>query len=103
VSARNLQEVLDRSGSVEFLRSSQIGTYVYPVVPAEFTDWRREQRAWRETAVLFDRSHHMVNLFLKGPDALRLISGTAVSSTADFPGQPGQAICAGDPLRPCHR
>ena len=33
VSARNLQEVLDRSGNiVELLRSSQIGTYIYPVV-----------------------------------------------------------------------
>ena len=86
MSARNLQEVLDRIGSiVEFLRSSQIGTYIYPVVPAEFTNWRREQRAWRETAVLFDQSHHMVNLFVKGPDALKLISDTAVNSTANFP------------------
>ena len=86
MSARNLQEVLDRSGNiVELLRSSQIGTYIYPVVPAEFTNWRREQRAWRETAVLFDQSHHMVNLFVKGPDALKLISDTAVNSTANFP------------------
>ena len=83
MSARNLQEVLDRSGNiVEFLRSSQIGTYIYPVVPTEFTNWRREQRAWRETAVLFDQSHHMVNLFVQGPDALKLISDTAVNSTA---------------------
>ena len=86
VSARNLQEVLDRSGNiVELLRSSQIGTYIYPVVPTEFTNWRREQRAWRETAVLFDQSHHMVNLFVKGPDAPKLISDTAVNSTANFP------------------
>ena len=86
MSARNLQEVLDGSGNiVELLRSSQIGAYIYPVVPAEFTNWRREQRAWRETAVLFDQSHHMVNLFVKGPDALKLISDTAVNSTANFP------------------
>ena len=86
MSVRNLQEVLDRSGNiVDLLRSSQIGTYVYPVVPAEFTNWRREQRAWRETAVLFDQSHHMVNLFVKGPDAPKLISDTAVNSTANFP------------------
>ena len=31
------------------LRNSQIGAYVYPVVPSEFTNWRDEQRAWRET------------------------------------------------------
>ncbi len=41
-----------------------------PSSPAEFTNWQREQRAWRETACLFDQSHHMVNLFLKGPDAI---------------------------------
>jgi vanillate/3-O-methylgallate O-demethylase len=86
MSARNLQDLLDGSGNiVELLRSSQIGTYIYPVVPAEFTNWRREQRAWRETAALFDQSHHMVNLFVTGPDALKLISGTAINSTANFP------------------
>jgi len=39
-----------------------------PGCPYEFTNWRREQKAWRETAVLFDQSHHMVNLFLSGPE-----------------------------------
>src|SRR5205085_1153746 len=52
--AGNLQELLDTSEStVELLRDSQIGAYVYPVVPYEFSNWRREQRAWQETAVLF--------------------------------------------------
>ncbi|MCG2620941.1 aminomethyl transferase family protein [Arthrobacter sp. I2-34] len=85
MSAKNLQEVLDASGNtVELLRNSQLGAYIYPVVAPEFTNWRSEQRAWRRTAVLFDQSHHMVNLFIKGPDALRLISDTAVNSVADF-------------------
>ncbi|MBO0694109.1 MAG: hypothetical protein J2P58_14490, partial [Acidimicrobiaceae bacterium] len=61
MSATNLQEILDQSGNaVELLRNSQVGAYIYPVVPAEFTNWRREQRAWRETAVLYDQTHHMV-------------------------------------------
>jgi vanillate/3-O-methylgallate O-demethylase len=86
MSAANLQEVLDQSGNtVELLRNSQIGAYIYPVVPAEFTNWRREQRAWRETAVLYDQSHHMVNLFLQGPDALELIGATGINSVANFP------------------
>jgi len=86
MTAQNLQELLDEKGNiVEHLRSSQIGAYIYPVVPAEFTNWRREQRAWRETAVLFDQSHHMVNLFLKGPDALKLLSDTGINSVANFP------------------
>ncbi|MEH0108574.1 aminomethyl transferase family protein [Tersicoccus sp. MR15.9] len=86
MASRTLQDVLDASGNtVELLRNSQLGAYIYPVVPAEFTNWRREQRAWRETAVLYDQSHHMVNFFLKGPDALRLLSETGINSFADFP------------------
>ncbi|MCL2395716.1 MAG: hypothetical protein FWC87_13650 [Acidimicrobiaceae bacterium] len=86
MSGANLQEILDQSGNaVELLRNSQIGAYIYPVVPAEFTNWRREQRAWREAAVLYDQTHHMVNLFIKGPDALRLISTTGINSVANFP------------------
>lgn len=86
MSAKNLQDVLDAAGStVELLRSSRLGTYIYPVVPAEFTNFRREAKAWRNTAVLFDQSHHMVNLFVSGKDALRLLTDTGVNSTATFP------------------
>ena len=57
---KTLEDVLRRSGdTVELLRNSQIGAYVYPVVATEFTNWRDEQQAWRKTAVLFDQSHHM--------------------------------------------
>ena len=70
MAAKNLQDVLDATpNTVELLRNSQLGAYVYPVVPSEFSNWRREQRAWRESAVLFDQSHHMVNLFMRGPGA----------------------------------
>ncbi|WP_417218264.1 vanillate/3-O-methylgallate O-demethylase [Arthrobacter sp.] len=83
---QNLQEVLDATDStVELLRNSQLGAYIYPVVAPEFTNWRSEQRAWRETAVLYDQSHHMDNLFISGPDALKLISDTAINSVANFP------------------
>jgi vanillate/3-O-methylgallate O-demethylase len=82
----NLQQVLDQTPSiVEMLRNAQIGAYIYPVVPYEFSNWRREQRAWRETAVLFDQSHHMANVFLRGPGALKLITDTGINSTANFP------------------
>lgn len=85
MAPNNLQELVDANDPVEMLRNSQIGAYIYPVVPAEFTNWRREQRAWRETAVLFDQSHHMVNFFFNGPDALKLIGDTAINSVATFP------------------
>lgn len=81
----NLQQILDANDPVELLRNSQIGAYVYPVVAAEFTNWRREQRAWRETVVLYDQTHHMVNLMLRGPGAIELITATAVNSTENFP------------------
>jgi vanillate/3-O-methylgallate O-demethylase len=86
MSAKNLQEVLDSAGNtVELLRNSQLGAYIYPVVPAEFTNWRREVIAWRETAVLYDQTHHMINLFISGPDALRLLTDTGINSMARFP------------------
>ncbi len=85
-NTKSLQDVLDESGNVvERLRNSQIGAYVYPVVAPEFSNWRSEQRAWRDSAVLFDQSHHMDNLILRGPDALELLSTTAINSMANFP------------------
>lgn len=81
----NLEQVLQNAGSpVEMLRNSQIGAYVYPVVASEFYNWRSEQWAWQHSAVLFDQSHHMVDLYIRGKDALRLISDTAINSTRTF-------------------
>ena len=95
---KNLQELLDSTGNpVDLLRNSQLGAYVYPVVPAEFSNWRREQRAWRDTAVLFDQSHHMVNLFIVGRDALRLIAETGVNSVARFPVEMAKQLVAVTP------
>src|SRR5260370_34507631 len=86
MSQQNLDSLLKISGdTVDMLRNSRIGAYVYPVVPAEFTNWRDEQRAWRETCVLFDQSHHMVDVNVEGPDALKLLSHLAINSFANFP------------------
>ena len=49
-------------------------------LPAEITNWREEQRAWRETAVLFDQSHHMPELFLKGSDSLKLLNRIGINT-----------------------
>lgn len=84
--AKNLEELLKEKGdTVDMLRNAQIGAYVYPVVAPEFTNWRDEQRAWRETAVLFDQSHHMAELMIEGKDALKLISHLGPNSFANFP------------------
>jgi vanillate/3-O-methylgallate O-demethylase len=86
MAPKNLEDVLTAAGdTVKLLRNSPIGAYVYPVVPSEYSNWREEQRAWRETAVLFDQSHHMANLYLEGPDALKLLSYLGTNSFANFP------------------
>jgi vanillate/3-O-methylgallate O-demethylase len=82
---QSLEHVLQTvKNPVELLRNSRIGAYVYPVVPTEFTNWRDEQRAWRETAVLFDQSHHMAELLVSGPDALKLLTYLGTNSFAGF-------------------
>src|SRR5579871_4353268 len=85
MTTRNLEQVLAAAGDpVRMLRNSQLGAYVYPVVAPEFSNWRDEQRAWRETAVLFDQSHHMVDLFIEGRDAGKLLSHLAINSFEGF-------------------
>jgi glycine cleavage system aminomethyltransferase T len=85
VDDRSLQAALDEAGSpVELLRNSPARPTVFPVAP-EFTNWRSEQRAWRESCALFDQSHHMTDLFVSGPDATRLFRDLAVNTFAGFP------------------
>jgi vanillate/3-O-methylgallate O-demethylase len=81
----SLEHALQSAGSaVELLRNSQIGPYAFPVVRAEFTNWRDEQRSWRETCALFDQSHHMTDLYVEGPDALKLFSDLGVNTFKNF-------------------
>jgi vanillate/3-O-methylgallate O-demethylase len=82
---QTLEQTIQAAGSpVELLRNSQTGPYVFPVVPSEFSNWRDEQRAWRETCALFDQSHHMTDLYVEGPDALKLFSDLGINSFQKF-------------------
>jgi vanillate/3-O-methylgallate O-demethylase len=71
-------------GAVNLLRNSKAGIYVYPVVAPEFSNWREEQRAWRESAVLFDQTHHMDELTVEGPDAAKFLSHVGINSFSNF-------------------
>jgi vanillate/3-O-methylgallate O-demethylase len=85
MSQQNLESLLKSAGNpVKMLRNSQLGAYVYPVVPGEFSNWRDEQAAWRDSAVLFDQSHHMAEMTVKGPDAHKMLNYLTINSFANF-------------------
>jgi len=85
MSKKSLEDLLQNvDNPVTMLRNSRIGAYVYPVVAPEFSNWRDEQRAWRDSCVLFDQSHHMVNLLVEGPDAEKLLSDLAINTFKNF-------------------
>ncbi len=85
MSEQTLQQKLDAAGDiVELLRNQQVGPNVYPGVPAEYSNWRDEQRAWAETAVLFNQSFHMVELYVRGKDAFALLESLAINTFKNF-------------------
>src|SRR5678815_5019219 len=85
MSDESLQTALERAKNpVDLLRNSQIGPYAFPVVRPEFTNWRDEQRSWRETCALFDQSHHMTDLYVEGPDAVKVFSDLGINSFKNF-------------------
>jgi glycine cleavage system aminomethyltransferase T len=89
MKSESLELAITRAGgAVEFLRNAQARPHTFPV-RAEFSNWRSEQTAWRESCALLDQSHHMTDLFLRGRDALALLQRLAVNSFANF--TPGRA------------
>ena len=83
---------MDRLGNpAKFLRDVPVGAYIYPV-QSEFTNWREEQRSWRETVGLLDQSLHMTDLYVEGPDTIRLLSELAVNSFAKYGRDKGKQI-----------
>ncbi len=84
-SAQSLERLLQSSGNiVEFLRNQQTGPNVYPGVPAEYTNWRDEQRSWAKTCVLFNQSYHMAELMVEGPAAFEFLNGLGYNSFQGF-------------------
>ena len=76
---KNLEEAVQASGNiVKMMRNSQIGAYVYPVVPPSSRIGATSSAPGANTCVLFDQSHHMVNLYVEGPDAAQ--AGSRISA-----------------------
>lgn len=79
-----LEDKIRAAGNpVDMLRNAPAGPYQFPI-KAEFSNWRDEQEAWRNGAVLFDQSFHMTDHYIEGPDVKRLIGDLAINSMANF-------------------
>ena len=84
MTTRTLEDQLKEWPSpAAMLQNSQMGPYVFPIAP-QYTSWIEEVRAWRHGAVLLNQSYHMTDLYVRGPDALRLLSHVGVNSFAGF-------------------
>ncbi len=82
----SLEDKLRRAGNpVTMLRDAPSGKYVHAGVPPEYSNWLDEQRAWRESAALFDQSHHMTDVHFEGPEVMRLLSDFGINSFVNFP------------------
>ncbi|MEM8981227.1 MAG: aminomethyl transferase family protein, partial [Pseudomonadota bacterium] len=55
----------------------------FPVKP-EFSNWIDEQKAWRNSAIFQNMSHHMTDVFFQGPDVIRLLSDLGINSFDGF-------------------
>jgi vanillate/3-O-methylgallate O-demethylase len=92
---KSLQDVIDAQPDlVAYMYNQPAGAHARmrpgaSPVPAEWSNWRDEQQAWRTSAVLFDQSHHMPELFLSGRDALTLLKKVGINSFEGF--APGRA------------
>lgn len=85
MSSKNLETLLrEQKNIADFLRNQKTGPNVYPGVPAEYTNWRDEQRAWSETCILFNQSYHMADLLVEGPGALKLLNHLGINSFNGF-------------------
>ena len=102
--SQNLESVLKAAGNtVRCCATRRSAPTSIRSSPSEFSNWRDEQRAWRETAVLFDQSHHMAELTVKGPDAAEADLLPARSTASTTSRQQGQAVGAVQLRRLRHR
>jgi glycine cleavage system aminomethyltransferase T len=96
--ANSVQDALDwAGGAVTLLWKPGVPPIEVPRVPREYVGWADEQRAWEEGVALLEVSHHMADLFVEGPDALRLLSWASANNYQKFAvGQAKQLITVTD-------
>jgi vanillate/3-O-methylgallate O-demethylase len=83
-TTRSLEDrIRDWGSPARMIRNSPVGSYPFPY-PAEYSNWQDEQKAWLKTALWFDQSNHMTDVYFKGPDAKRLLERTGVNGFATW-------------------
>jgi len=59
MNIKSLEDKVQANPDVlEMMRNANIGFYIFPM-QSEHTNWRDEQMAWANGAMLFDQSYHM--------------------------------------------
>lgn len=85
MSKPSLQDGIDKAGSpIALLWKKDPPLQRVPVVQPEFIGWRKEQAAWHDGVVLYDLCHHMCDLFIEGPDAMRLLQYVSANDYSKF-------------------
>ena len=84
-NAPSLQDGIDKAGSpIKLLWKPNTPEQTVPVVPPEFTGWALEQVAWEDGVVLYDLCHHMNDLFIEGPDAMKMLASVTANDFEKF-------------------
>ena len=71
MAKQSLQDKIDAHGDLwSMLYDGPVHRFEFPVKP-EFSNWVDEQIAWRTSVIFQNMSHHMTDVFLRGPDVIR--------------------------------
>lgn len=89
--------IKNAGGAVPLLRSSNLGPYQFPGIPAEFTNWRDEVRSWKDGVALLEQSYHMTELHLRGPEVIPFLKDYAVNKLDVFPVGRGKQLVLAAP------
>ena len=82
--AQSLQTLIDEHKDLwSMLYDGEVHRFEFPVKP-EFSNWVDEQIAWRTSVIFQNMSHHMTDVFLEGPDVIRLLSDLGINSFDGF-------------------
>lgn len=97
--ATSLQQRIEAAGGpVPLLRGpGQFGPYVFPGIPPEFTNWRAEQRAWKDGVALLEQSYHMSELHFRGRQTIPFLAQFTINRFDPFPVRKAKQLVAASP------